>query len=118
MFKIEVYCQLDFEALHNFPNAGKYCNQEYLKYSHRHIFRVKCSWEASHANREREFIDVQHEVKSYLNYMFPLTTGNLRDLGSCSCEALALTILEKFEFLNSVEVSEDGENGAIVKRSS
>ena len=118
MFKIKVYCQLDFEAIHNFPDAGKYCAQGYLEYPHRHIFRIRCVWEASHANRDREFIDVQHEVRSYLNSTFPDVKGSLKDLGGRSCEALAIMLLTRFTFLSSVEVAEDGENGAVVKRSS
>ena len=115
MFKIEVYCQLDFEAIHNFPNAGDFCAQWYLSYPHRHIFRIKCLWEASHENREKEFIDVKHSVKDYLFNQFP-RLGAISDLGDLSCEALAILILDNFDFLKSVEVSEDGENGAIVTK--
>ena len=116
MFKIEVYCQLDFEAIHNFPDAEKLCNQWYLANLHRHMFRIKCTWEAVHGDREKEFIDVQHSVRAFLNKQFPNTVGNLKDIGTFSCETLAMLILANFDFLKIVEVSEDGENGAIVTK--
>lgn len=115
MYNIEVYCSLDFEALHKFPNAGEFCDQAHLENLHRHIFRIKCAWEASHANREREFIDVKHAILNYLKSTFPLENG-IPDMQATSCEALAMRLLDSFAFLKSVEVSEDGENGAIVSK--
>lgn len=112
---IKTYCTFDFEGIHVYPDAKDQCRQWYLEYPHRHIFKVKCTWIASHTNRDKEFIDVKHELLEWLQKTFTKING-VYDLCSMSCESLALEILDAHIYLYEVEVSEDGENGAIITK--
>lgn len=114
---MRAYCTVKFEALHRFPDAKSFCHQGYLENLHRHIFHIKCEWNVTHTNREKEFIDLQHEVREFLQVHFPIdSTMGIPNMGPTSCEMLAVELLQQLG-LERVEVSEDGENGAIVEKS-
>lgn len=100
-----------FEALHRYPTAPE--DVAFLRNTHRHIFHVVVWIEQFHDNREVEYI----RFKRWLEGELPRDGA---DLGSMSCEHIASQILDvittKYEGRQvSVEVSEDGENGALVE---
>jgi len=105
--KTMVFCTLTFEALHRWPAAKG--PVVFLKYPHRHIFHVKAWKGVSHSYRQVEFITLKHEIGKFISLV-----PNSKVI-TWSCEMWARFILEKFS-LDKCEVSEDGENGALVER--
>lgn len=110
-YSCDVFCTLQFEAIHHCPK--EVCPKEvpYLMRPHRHIFHVECRAHAQHDNRDIEFIEYKHRVEEYCNRVFAK-----KDNGPTSCEQIAELILDEFPETYRVTVSEDGENGAIVTR--
>jgi hypothetical protein len=96
-----------YEALHCWPDCtlGKV---GYLRNPHRHLFHIRMEKEVGHCNREIEIITFRRDILEYLD------TAYDGDLGSGSCEDVAAAMLTFFQ-AESVEVLEDGENGAVVR---
>ena len=107
----EVYCTLQIEGLHNWPGCP-IAEVNYLKDLHRHVFHIKACKKVSHDDRDVEFIVLKHKIKSFF-YKYYNTDSNLYVFGAMSCEMIAKELISKFN-LSKCEVSEDGENGAIV----
>lgn len=105
--KIEVYCTILFEAIHNWPECP-FEEVSYLRDPHRHIFYIKAYKQVNHDDRDVEFIMLKHDISFYLRQTYPA-----KQLGATSCEMLALKLVKEFD-LSKCEVSEDNENGAIV----
>lgn len=82
---------------------------EFLRNSHRHVFHVICYIPVVGLDREKEFFMVRSKVDSFLRKY------EGREFQS-SCEMIAEDILNNFPDMESVEVTEDGENGAICTR--
>jgi len=105
-----IWVTTEFEAFHKWDNAPK--SVEFLKNLHRHIFKVKVYIEVFHNDREIEFISFKRTLTNYLRKQF-----ELKNVGSC--EQITEEIIEfiKKNYGNNrkiiVDVSEDGENGAI-----
>lgn len=108
-----IYVTARFIAFHAWPQAPD--SVAFLRNSHRHQFHVKASLQVSHEDRDLEFFIVQRKLQEFLD-----TNYENRDLGPKSCETMAKEILDCLYGLSegsmSVEVSEDGENGALVNR--
>lgn len=104
---IEIFCTLQFEGIHHWPECP-FTEVSFLRVPHRHIFYIKAYKIGSHLDREVEFVMLKREISEYLDSMYP--DGNL---GTRSCEMLAQELCNEFD-LNRCEVSEDGENGAII----
>jgi hypothetical protein len=106
--KTEVFVTSEFVALHRWPDAAD--PVEFLKHPHRHLFKVRLVVEVTHDNRDVEFLTLKDEL---INFTYP---GRFPI--EASCETMAKTILVVFTehgySVKSCEVSEDGENGAIV----
>lgn len=101
-------------GIHKYPNAPD--EVAYLREPHRHLFKFKVLITVFHDDREIEF-------HMFLNYLKSLFATSL-ELDYQSCEMLAGKLLEKvlakYDCTNRlvvVEVSEDGECGAIVQSS-
>lgn len=110
-YKKEVYCQLEFEAVHNWPG----CPIEevaYLRDPHRHTFHIKAHVQVDHNDRDQEFIVLKHEILKFLRAEYPSDVG-CPDIGATSCEMLAQKLIEQFD-LSRCEVNEDAENGAVL----
>jgi hypothetical protein len=107
-----VYCTTQFEGFHKWPDAPS--NVAFLRTLHRHIFHVKITVNTIlDNNRNVEFIGLKRNVD------FIIVALKKDWLPTISCEMMAEDILEDIEKsstlkVHSVEVSEDGENGAIV----
>lgn len=97
-------------GFHNYPNAPE--EVEYLKARHRHVFKFRVSVSVTHDDREIEF----HMLKSWVEGLY----AEELEANHKSCEMLAedlvQRILQHYPHRDiSVEVSEDGENGAVVQ---
>lgn len=104
----EVFCTIQFVAGHCWPDAPD--SHSYLRNLHRHIFHVKAWAKVKHNERDIEFIDLKERISKYL------ATWIQEEMTNSSCETVAERILGHFPELYKVEVSEDNENGAIVRR--
>jgi hypothetical protein len=104
--KTMVYCTLQFEATHNWPECP-FEEVSYLRVEHRHVFHIKAYKWVNHDDRDVEFIMLKHRIQEYLNETYPN-----HKFGKKSCEMLGRELAEKFD-LCQVDVSEDGENGAV-----
>lgn len=101
-----IYVTFDVEGYHSWPNAPE--EVAFLRNMHRHMFKFKATLGVNHDDREVEFFMFQREVSK-----------SITCVDNKSCEMLAR---ELCEYISSsypgryveVEVSEDGENGAIV----
>lgn len=105
----EVFCTLQFEGIHCWPECP-FEEVAYLRDPHRHMFHIKAWKEVQHNDRDVEFIMLKHRIAQYLDDKYPT-----KQLGRTSCEMLAKDLIERFD-LKACEVSEDGENGAILFR--
>jgi hypothetical protein len=107
-----VYCQTRVIGFHSWPNAPD--EVKYLRNKHRHEFHIKVTVKVEHNDRDIEFIT----LRSAVDRMFDGASAE-HDFGAKSCEMIAEDIIYFVEAdenykIYSVEVSEDGENGAIV----
>lgn len=110
--KTEVYCTLQVEGTHNWPNCP-YDEVDYLRVPHRHMFHVKAFKEVFHDDRDQEFIMLKHAVQEHLGSKYYNVDKCLCVFGARSCEMIARELVEAFG-LSRCEVSEDDENGAVV----
>lgn len=99
-------------GLHRYPNAPE--EVAYLRNEHRHIFKFKVGITVWHDDREIEF----HMMKNRLQALYD---GGILQLNHKSCEMLAHELIAQIRGIYdcsqrdiSVEVSEDGECGAVV----
>lgn len=109
-----VWVTSEFEAFHKWDKAPEVVS--FLRNLHRHVFKVKVVFLVSHADRDLEFFMVKKMLNSYLaDFLVPLSRGE----HGMSCEMFAERIFSYFRSNDypvcEVVVSEDGENGAIVK---
>lgn len=105
-----IFITAEFEAFHQWPDAP--LAVEFLKYKHRHVFKVKVHLSVKHDDRQLEFFTLKDSLSMFLQNRFGRTTSTR------SCEMFAKEIHEKWGLNNkypiiSIEVSEDGENGAV-----
>ena len=115
-----IIVRTQFEGVHCFPNPPK--DVAYLKNSHRHMFGVVVKVEVMHNDRELEFHKLKHKIGVYIQAK--LDDNGVWQMGRLSCEDVAEELLFWLRkeygnlFINdrffSVEVNEDGENGAVV----
>jgi len=108
------------EGIHCYPAAGTDpklktgddMDVSFLAMSHRHIIHFNVKIEVFHDDRDLEFIQVKRQIDKWLS--------NEIDLNSKSCEMMAELLFTQISIKwpnrdVTIEVSEDGENGAIVE---
>jgi hypothetical protein len=95
-----------FPALHCWPDAPE--DVSFLRTPHRHLFHVTVSKKVSHGDRDIEFILYKGAIEAFLQ-----KNWYDKNLGTASCEEMAEVLLALFK-ADTVIVSEDDENGAIV----
>lgn len=107
-----VWTTFRMPGLHRWPAASTF-----LLHPHRHLFHVKAQVEATHDDREIEFLDFQRRAQQlFSNYVDP----ELEETVPYSCEQLANALLTDLRTAYGedrhyiVTVSEDGENGSTV----
>lgn len=115
--KTSIIVTNQFEGIHRYKDAPS--EVAFLRDYHRHIFTIKSKIEVFFEDRELEFIIVKRTINDFLE-------GKKKDNGywfmdNMSCEQVASEVFkllkEKYgaERTVSVEVSEDGENSAIIE---
>lgn len=108
--KTSIIVRWQFEGFHFYPDAPP--EVEFLKSSHRHLFKCSAKIEVFDDDRELEFFIVQRKLKKKFG------DGGQRNR---SCEMIAKEIayfIQKNYGKHrpiEVEVSEDGENSAVVE---
>jgi hypothetical protein len=110
MSDVRVFCTLTFDACHYWPDAPE--DMLFLGVPHRHLFRVRAEKCVTHDDRDIEFISWKWEITRWLDRKL---TDGAQETATWSCEQWARAILEEFD-ADLVEVSEDGENGAVVTK--
>ena len=109
MIGVRVFCTLEFEGFHSWPEAPEEVG--FLRHPHRHMFQVRAEVEVTHDDRDVEFILLKRRIEQKIQKK--LEEG--AEVSTWSCEMWAKWILREFDCYR-VEVSEDGENGAVVER--
>lgn len=112
MKKTTVFCTFKVEGVHRWANCP-FPEVAYLRDLHRHMFWVKCVLPVNHDDRDIEFIMAKHQIKRYLENKYHDVLYKCCKFDNMSCEMIASELLDEFDLL-SCEVSEDGENGAVV----
>tara|TARA_R110002020_G_scaffold212120_1_gene418545 strand:+ start:6031 stop:6408 length:378 start_codon:yes stop_codon:yes gene_type:complete len=109
--KKTVIIQFEVNGFHNYPAAPT--EVEFLKFRHRHSFKIKCGYKVSHEDREKEIFICRDEVKKFLFNKY----GNPCEFENMSCEMIAKKILEQFKKENMFwcEVWEEQTGGAKVE---
>lgn len=111
---LQIFVTVKVPGIHYWPEASQQAHAHtYLENPHRHIFHIKVIKTVTEYNREIEFLSFADFVMAEIHSNWYLITQNLVDFGTCSCEQIAQTLLRALD-ADQVEVSEDGENGAIV----
>ena len=109
------------EGIHKYPAAltdpalatGDEYDVSFLGYPHRHIFHFRVWISVEHSDRAIEFIQFKRRLENLYNQ------GTLQ-LDYKSCEMMAEDLYEQIAAKYPgrevwIEVSEDGENGALIK---
>lgn len=114
MSRTFIVVTLQVEALHNWPAARQIVPEMgFLADLHRHIFHIKATLAVKHDDRDVEIIKFKRELLNYFQRNYYDKDLNVCNFGPRSCETLAKDLMEAYD-LQSCEVLEDGENGAIV----
>lgn len=106
--KQSIWVTFQMEGIHNYPDAPD--EVAFLRHPHRHMFHFKVEIEVFHDDRDLEFIVLKRDILLQYNC-------DLLQLDNKSCEMIAKDL---YAFLSTeypgraitIEVSEDGENGA------
>ena len=109
------------EGIHKYPAAlddpalatGDEYDVSFLGYPHRHMFHFKVHIEVTHNDRDIEFIQFQRWLQN-------LYADGTLQLDYKSCEMMSDDLFDKIAEKYpdrdvKIEVSEDGENGAMIK---
>ncbi len=109
--KRQVWITTKFEAYHKWEDAPDHVS--FLRNLHRHVFKVKVTIDVKHDNRDIEFFTFKWWLEEFIKEKF-----EKKEVGSCEMiaeEIFKHIVRNKYPDRNiTVEVSEDGENGAIV----
>lgn len=116
---MRIFVTFQIPAFHNWATApDKY---EYLRNIHRHVFHFRVEIEVQHDDRDVEMIDFKSICRNAVINMFPMHKDQQHvDFGGNSCERIAISLQNALDVegyaVKMIEVSEDGENGAILGR--
>jgi hypothetical protein len=106
-----IFVQFRKEGIHRYPDAP--AGVEFLQHPHRHMFHFRVTLDVFHNDRDVEFILFKRELEA-------LYSAATLEVDYKSCEMLAEDLISyiaaEYPGRNiSVEVSEDGENGATLQ---
>lgn len=113
MVNKSIFVQFRKAGIHCFPGAKDLKGVEYLASPHRHEFWFRVEIDVVHSDRDIEFILFKEELEQ-------LYSGGALKLDFKSCEMMAEELLAYIigKYPNrkvAITVSEDGENGGIVR---
>jgi hypothetical protein len=114
----KIWVRFQKEGIHKYPAAledPKLADVQFLGFPHRHIFHFRVWIDVFHNDRDVEFIQFKRWCESLYN-----GNNSVLALDYKSCEMIAddlyVQIAAKYpERTVWIEVSEDGENGALIK---
>jgi hypothetical protein len=114
----KIWVRFQKEGIHKYPAAledPKLADVQFLGFPHRHIFHFRVWIDVFHNDRDVEFIQFKRWLESLYN-----GDNSVLALDYKSCEMIAddlyVQIASKYsERTVWIEVSEDGENGALIK---
>lgn len=110
MSNVQIWVTDQFEGFHRWKDAPP--EVSFLRFWHRHMFKVKVGVNVTHNNRQVEFFILKRALSQIL--VSKLDGEKFES----SCEQIAWSICNLLEALGYdvayVDVSEDGENGATV----
>lgn len=109
---------LDIEGQHYWPDANNVAPKVgFLQHPHRHTFTIKASKQTKSGdpNRDIELILFKREITHYLYDKYFDEELDMHNFNNMSCEMIADDVCKEF-YLDSCEVWEDNEVGAIVKK--
>jgi len=104
---MQIFVTTQFVAFHQWEQAPK--EVKFLRNLHRHIFKVKVWYAVKHNNRDKEFFIEKRKLDKYIQ---DFVIDKNKIVGSCEMVAAKIANLDDTSIVK-VEVSEDGENGAI-----
>lgn len=110
----EIYITTRQPGFHSWPEAPE--SVAFLRAIHRHLFHFKLGVVVTQPDRQVEFFLAQAEFQNALQDTYEWA-GLGYVFGNQSCEMIAQELIQKLPFAAYLEVSEDGENGAVVYRS-
>jgi hypothetical protein len=106
-----VIVEFQIEGFHYYPDAPS--KVLFLSNNHRHTFKIKCGYQVTDLNREKEIFMVRDELIQYLSESFgvPCLFKNM------SCEMIAKELVEYGEVDGMVwcEVWEEETGGARIE---
>jgi len=117
MINTSIFVTFQKEGIHRYPAAATnpaLADVSFLAHPHRHIFHFRVEIEVFHDDRDLEFI----QEKRFMESLFAERTI---EIDHKSCEMLATDLmsqlLTRYQAKRNItiEVSEDGENGGILK---
>lgn len=112
MRQINVIATIKVPGVHYWPCAPE--ELPFLKTPHRHLFWIRVSRSVEGLDREIEILSLQNDIMKALDQKFEKSPFGYK-FYSLSCEQIGVSIIEGLSITNgSVEVLEDGENGAII----
>lgn len=115
--KYFVTSYLEVEGLHCWPGVLQTeCTEKYLASPHRHVFKIRATIPVTHTDRDVEFIEMAHNIKAFLKESNTVLNSGIVNFESKSCERIAMDILDRFENVIRVEITEDGESGATIEK--
>lgn len=112
MLKRFISVKTQVEFIHCWPQAPEAV--KFLRDPHRHMLHIQLTTEVNHNDREIEFIMLKRSLDSILKLMIVELPIN------ASCEMVGVELMNWLHNnygtrATSIEVFEDGENGAIIK---
>ena len=120
---LKVWASFSVIGFHAWPNAPSEVG--YLSVEHRHNFKYCVGVEVTELNRQIEFHTLKAKAYSFIKAQYTKSIGLVeedvaRNFSNKSCEMLAVEMAEYLAVVYektpiTVEVSEDGENGAVVE---
>ena len=116
--KRQIWVTWQREGIHKYPAAltdPALADVQFLGYPHRHIFHFRVWIDVFHNDRDLEFIQFKRWCESLYN-----NDNSVLSLDHKSCEMIAddlyIQIAQRYPGrVVHIEVSEDGENGALIK---
>ena len=107
-----IYITTQFEGLHRYENAPE--EVLFLRNYHRHLFKIRLQIQVEHNERDIEFIMCKHAIDNYIFQKYLDMKVN------SSCETIAEELINYTKSIYGnrkviCEVSEDGENGAVLE---
>ena len=119
----KIWVTFQKEGIHKYPAAatdpalatGDHYDVSFLAYPHRHIFHFRVWIDVFHNDRDVEFIQFKRWLEALYN-----SNQSVLSLDYKSCEMISddlyLQIAQRYPGRAVwIEVSEDGENGALIK---